>query len=414
MKIFKQSRLFKAGTGFICLATLLLPGMQEVYSDENFYLKDVPDYHWHAGCFGTACGNLIGFWDRNGYPDMYTGPTNDGLAPLKSTGDNQSITAMWASASGLDGRPTDKPGHMEDYWMNYEFVGPDPYVTAGRTEHEPDCIGDFIGLNQNKWKDLNGECDGNIDGFSFVFWDESGDRMWNHQPVDQDGQPIPDIPSGLYNWSRFRGYQADVWSQLSDFNPLTPEGKGFTFEDMKRELQAGYPVLIYMQDFETMSRTLDGVSDINPDIHGMLAYGYLERSSGEKFVRFRTSWASGDSRLAEWQPNNWVVLSGSFPVRGFMGFHPRPKITNIQRDENAVTFTWTGPESVMINAEIESEIPLNYYVIEASHQLGDDTFSSITEPTSDHTVTVENCCDGPVFYRLKLLSPEEAQTYTGL
>ena len=36
-------------------------------------LTDVPDYQWHAGCFGTACGNLMGYWDRHGLPDRIVG-----------------------------------------------------------------------------------------------------------------------------------------------------------------------------------------------------------------------------------------------------------------------------------------------------------------------------------------------------
>ena len=146
-------------------------------SSENVLLTDVPDYTWYAGCFGTASGNLMGYWDRHGFPNFYTGPTGDGLAPLNSNGANVGIRSMWASKAGLDGRPADQFGHIDDYWLfyrddlsfSYESTVPDPFISAGRREHTPDCIGDFIGLSQNKWTNLNGECDGNIDAFSFVF-----------------------------------------------------------------------------------------------------------------------------------------------------------------------------------------------------------------------------------------------------
>src|SRR5262245_21380791 len=79
------------------------------------YIDDVPDYTWYAGCFGTASGNLMGFWDRNGFPDFYTGPTGGGLAPLEtfSTG-NKGIRSMWASKAGVDGRPANQYGHIDD------------------------------------------------------------------------------------------------------------------------------------------------------------------------------------------------------------------------------------------------------------------------------------------------------------
>src|SRR5262249_47954131 len=124
---------------------------------------------WYYGCMGTASGNLMGYWDRHGFPDFYTGPANGGLAPLTTSGANAGIVSMWASMAGVDGRPADKPGHVDDYYISYESTAPDPYITAGRAEHAPDCIGDFMGLNQRKWTNMNSECSGNIDAFSFVF-----------------------------------------------------------------------------------------------------------------------------------------------------------------------------------------------------------------------------------------------------
>src|SRR5437867_13195351 len=93
-------------------------------SAADVYLTEVPDYEWWAGCFGTASGNLIGYWDRHGLPDFYTGPTNDGLAPLDSFDIHFGIRALWASQAGLDGRPFDQPGHYDDYYAGYESTSP--------------------------------------------------------------------------------------------------------------------------------------------------------------------------------------------------------------------------------------------------------------------------------------------------
>src|SRR3954454_20521274 len=91
-----------------------------VLGSENVFITDVPDYAWYAGCFGTASGNLMGYWDRHGFPNFYTGPTNGGLAPRNSNGANEGIESLWASKAGFDGRPADKPGHLDDYWEGFD------------------------------------------------------------------------------------------------------------------------------------------------------------------------------------------------------------------------------------------------------------------------------------------------------
>src|SRR5688500_3968890 len=186
----------------VSFAGVILAAPWLVVRAENVIIVDVPDYTWYAGCFGSASGNLMGYWDRNGFPNFYTGPTAGGVAPLDSNDSNNGIRSLWASRAGFDGRPADKPGHTEDYWeffsdagYSFESTKPDPYLLARRPEHEPDCVGDFIGSSQNKWPDLNGECSGNIDGYAFNFWDKDGGRLHNFVPPDFGGKPIRDIQS---------------------------------------------------------------------------------------------------------------------------------------------------------------------------------------------------------------------------
>jgi hypothetical protein len=95
----------------------------------NVYLTSVPDYDWAYGCMGTASGNLMGYWDRHGFPGFYTGSANGGVAPLSSSAANAGIVSMWASQAGIDGRPANKPGHVDDYWVDYDSTADDPYVT---------------------------------------------------------------------------------------------------------------------------------------------------------------------------------------------------------------------------------------------------------------------------------------------
>lgn len=388
--------------------TVLAPG----FGAENVSLVDVPDYTWHVGCFGTAAGNMMGFWDRHGFPDFYTGPTSDGLAPLNSNGLNAGIRSMWASRAGFDGRPADQPGHVDDYWtfyvddvvLSYESTAPDPYQTAGRTEHELDCIGDFIGASQNKWQNINDEHDGNIDAHAFVIWDMIGGKRSNFDPTPMDGVPVRDIPSGLRAWTRFRGHEADVFSQLVDFNPEVPAGAGFTFEDLKAEIDAGYPVMLYLQHSHEKFRNLSGMPKANPNVHGMLAYGYYIADSGARYVRYKTSWGgSGDNRLKQWNNAEWET---KLPVRGVIGYHPLPRITSIQPGSGTFTIQWHGPLATLSDLNASTTIPLHRYVVERAPALNEGEFVAASEPTAALEATVSVPAGEAGYFRVRLLPPD--------
>lgn len=376
------------------------------FAAENVSLTDVPDYTWHAGCFGTATANLIGYWDRHGLPGMYTGPTAGGVAPLNSFGSNIGIRSLWASQAGLDGRPMDKPGHIDDYWESigsFESTAPDPYDLAARAEHEPDSLGDFIGQSQRKYSDLDGECSGNINGFAFNYWDKSGERMTNFVPPVIEGVPVRDIQSGLREFSRYRGYDANVYSQLADFNSTLPPGKGFTFEDLKAEIKAGYPVVLFLQGHEDYSRSLPGLPDANPRVHAMVAYGYLETDTGVQAVRYKTSWgSSGDNSFAQWNPADWEAF---LPLRGVILYHPQPRIIQVERSASEVKVRWEGPTSVLRDENDGATKPLHLYVVERADSLN-SPFVAITEPSAELEATLSNTGGPQAFFRVTLVPAE--------
>jgi hypothetical protein len=376
----------------------------------NVSLSGVPDYDWHAGCFGTAAGNLISYWDRHGLPNLYTGPTAGGVAPLNSFGANAGIRSLWASQAGLDGRPADQPGHVDDYWtffgasQSYESTAPDPYMAASRAEHTPDCLGDFMGQSQRKYSDLNGECDGNIDAFAFIFWDKDGNRVENFQPPASNGVQVRDVPSGLRAFSHYRGYEANVSAQLVDFNPTIPAGRGFTFEDLKAEINAGYPVVIILQNYNQFSRSLPGMSRANPMIHAMVAYGYAETDEGLQAVRYRTSWGSGDSIFSQWNSDIWQA---GMPVRGLITYHPQPKITSVSRGSGQVRVQWDGPSSVLVDNSDGSSRMVHQYVIERADVLtGSGSFVPVTEPATEREASFPDSAGEQAFFRVKLVPGE--------
>jgi hypothetical protein len=394
----------------VAIASILCSVQGAALAFEDVIIRDVPDYTWYAGCFGTASGNLMGFWDRNGFPNMYDGPANGGVAPLDSIGANAGIRSLWANKAGFDGRPQNMPGHLDDYWeyfedetrYSYESSATDPYELAGRQEHQPDCVGDFIGASQNKWQNLDGECSGNIDAFSFNFWDKSGARRKNFiPPEDAGGKRIRDIQSGWIEWSKSRGYQADTFSQLVEFNPEIPPGTGFSFEDLKAEIDAGYPVMIFLQNPGEYSRAFPGMElGGNPEVHGMLAYGYLISDSGAKVVRYRTSWGDGDQRLALWSSGYWEA---QLAVRGMIGYHPLPKITEVSREGNSLRVKWAGPSATLVDRTTGQTWPAHRYVLERSSTLDAGAFQSAGEPVAGNETLIPASSTSTEFYRVKLI-----------
>jgi hypothetical protein len=363
-------------------------------------LVDMPDYTWYAGCFGTASGNLMGYWDRNGFADFYTGSVNGGVAPLTSGGQNVGIRLMWASTA-----------HMNDYWTSvvddssYESTAPDPYVMAGRAEHTPDCIGDFIGLSQNKWTNLDDECSGNVDAFSFNFWDKTGAKRLNFAPQTQAGVVLRDIQSGLRAWTQFKGHDADVFSQFVDFNPETPAGTGFTFEDFKAEIDSGYPVLFFLQTPGQYYRSLGGggqplLPKGNPEIHGIVGYGYYITDDGHQYVRIKNSWgSSGDTTLVPWTTELWFNFL-DIKVRGVIGYHPKPRINGITSENGQLRIRWDGALSSLVDFVNAANVPASWFVVEKASTV-DGEYVEVSDPVSEHEALVPDTGEKTVFYRIK-------------
>jgi hypothetical protein len=218
-------------------------------------LSNVPTFDWSYGCSATSAAMLFGYYDRTGYSDMYTGPTNGGVCPLDNSvwGHTAwpSVTCgecpLSATHNGVDGRTIN--GHVDDYWIDYGNSGPDPYC-GNWAEHTPDCVGDYMGTNQAKY--------GNTDGSTTFFWYTNGDPLYDYtgsEPAYRDGC------HGMKLFAQSRGYTV-----LTNFSQLikgqgTDPNKGFTFADFQAEIDAGHPVLIHVY-----SPAIGG--------HTMLGYGY--------------------------------------------------------------------------------------------------------------------------------------------
>ncbi len=140
-----------------------------VLTFETVNIPEVPAYDWSFGCSATSAAMMAGYYDRNGYANIYTGPTNSGIAPLDNSvwgtvtinGETLDQCPLSATMQGLDGRLN--KGHVDDYWVHSNSTDPDPYITNGWIQHGyDDCTGDFMKTNQS--------AAGNIDGSTMFYF----------------------------------------------------------------------------------------------------------------------------------------------------------------------------------------------------------------------------------------------------
>jgi hypothetical protein len=200
----------------------------------------VPAYNWVFGCSAVSGSMIAAYYDRAGYPNMYTGPTDGGVMPL-----DNSVWGTWsdgvdtypniplaASRNGVDGRST--RGSIDDYWVRYESAAKDPFIAKGWVEHAwGDAIGDYMKTSQSKYNNRDGST-------SFYTWTS------DPGPLTCADMVVNKIHTrdGTYGRKLFyeaRGYTvADCYSRKTS-NTIAG---GFSFANYKAQIDAGRPVMI--------------------------------------------------------------------------------------------------------------------------------------------------------------------------
>jgi hypothetical protein len=232
-------------------------------------IANFPSYDWVYGCSAVSAAMIAAYYDRGDFPNLYTGPTNNGLMPLTDTGwplwsDGYATypsNPLIASRIGTDGRTT--RGSINDYWVKMNHAGPDPYVTGGWPQHQwTDAIGDFMKTSQAAYDNQDGAT-------SFYNWTSSPEPltcadMVNHNVADDDGT------YGRKLFYEARGYTVtDCYNQNTDNN-----GGNFTFAKFKNEIDAGHPVFL----------NLEG--------HSIVGYGYNGNT-----IYIRDTWDSNPGNV---------------------------------------------------------------------------------------------------------------------
>ncbi len=202
----------------------------------------VPAYDWVFGCGAVAASMIGAYFDRNGFPNIYTGPTNGGIMPMDnsawprwmdSAGTTYPGNPLAASRTGSDGRTT--RGSIDDYWIAYGSTAQDPYMTGGWAQHAwGDSFGDYMKTSQSAY--------GNPDGSTALYWNPSGTRL-TCAAMETSGSATRDASYGRKLFYEARGYTVtDCYNQRTD----NIVAGGFSFADYKAQIDAGNPVLLML------------------------------------------------------------------------------------------------------------------------------------------------------------------------
>lgn len=235
-------------------------------------IADFPSYRWVYGCSAVSAAMIAAYYDRGDYPNLYTGPTDDGVMPLTDTiwpvwydsnEDEYPSNPLIASRNEFDGRTS--LGSIDDYWVKFEHAGPDPYVTGGWVEHQwNDAIGDFMKTSQAAYRNWDGAT-------SFTNWTSDPDPLTCADMVIY-GYAEKDGTYGRKLFYEARGYTVtDCYNQKTDNN-----AGGYTFAKFKSEIDAGHPVLLNLAG------------------HSIVGYGY---SDSDNTVYFRDAWDSNPGNV---------------------------------------------------------------------------------------------------------------------
>ena len=214
---------------------------------QSALMLSVPTSTWTYGCSATSAGMIFGYYDRNGYSNMYTGPTNGGVAPMTDLGQGigtpiPGSCSIIATQNGFDGRTT--RGHVDDYWTGYLNPGPDPWEGYW-TEHTwGECTADYMGTNQWKWDyDLDGTRENDVDGATIMFsWDD-GQKLDDSVPSSSYGLPQTELCHGMRLFAESRGYTVQE-NYTQKIDPVT--SGGFSLADYRTEINNGHPVMIQL------------------------------------------------------------------------------------------------------------------------------------------------------------------------
>ncbi|MBN1152963.1 MAG: hypothetical protein JXA58_07120, partial [Dehalococcoidia bacterium] len=196
-------------------------------------LVGVPAFDWCYGCSATAAAMMFGYYDRTGYPNMYTGSANGGVCPTTNATWGYGECPLSATHQGYDGLVL--RGHVDDYWSSYGS-SVDPYYGNWAEHGYADCTADFMGTGQyQNWQ--------NTDGSTTFFFATGNQPLFDYAGSEDASTPLRDGMHGMHLFAESRGYTvAQNYNQfIWGYGGVSD---GFTYEQYCAEIDAGRPVII--------------------------------------------------------------------------------------------------------------------------------------------------------------------------
>ena len=356
-----------------------------LFGASDVVISNVPAFNWTYGCSATSAGMLCGYYDRNGYSNLYTGSINGGVCPLDNSAwgpatapGSDGECSFIASHNGIDGRTT--RGHVDDYWINYDAAG-DPYYgkwTPHNVVDSGDCLADFMGTSQ--YYPVNA---GNTDGATSYLYQTNG--------LPYSGFMFDDIAYGVQRYIRNNGYSVSLYYNqlIYGYNGNT---QGFTFAQYMAEIDAGNPVFIHVTG------------------HTMLGVGYEESTSTIylhdtwNYSQHSMTWGGTYSTMTHMAvtvvnidavvplsvPTNVTATKGTYPDKVQISWGSVPGATHYKvylgvNAKNRLYYNWMTGTSLNDSYD-PSGTTYSYWVIAASSDTGSNA-SDFSSAATGYAIT---------------------------
>jgi len=288
----------------------------------------VPTFSWVFGCSAVSGAMIAGYYDRNGFANMYTGPTAGGVMPLTDTSwpswsdgyETYPNNPLIASHKGVDGRAAALKGSIDDYWIKYGSTANDPYITGGWTQHTwGSAIGDYMKTSQSKYDSTDGST-------WFYNYNSSSKLTCAAMPGMASGIGTYKISQVDGTYGRKLFYEAKGYTVTDCYNQPTDNkyAGGFSLANFKSEINAGRPVLLNLAG------------------HSIVGVGY---STTSNTIYIHDTWHSSGDQTMTWggsysgmalQSVSIVNLQSTTPVTV-----PTPKTPSGTITDRTPTYTWT-------------------------------------------------------------------------
>jgi len=241
------------------------PGPIASPSRNAVVLTDVPKLDWCYGCSATSAAMIAGYYDRNGYENMYAGPTNGGMFPLNNASWGEGECSLSATHQGYDGLSSF--GHVDRFWVTSGNSGNDPYGSADPTGTYANCTTDYMGTNQDWWS--------NEDGSTRFYYYTNGNPIYDYSGSENESPRKRDGIHGFRLFMESRGYEVSTnYNQyIHGYNGNTA---GYTLAQFRQSIDNDIPVLIHVTGhtmvgvgYESTNNTIYIHNTWDHDLHSM-------------------------------------------------------------------------------------------------------------------------------------------------